>query len=103
MAKEFKGWPEDWPKFKQPCFGSWESACDMLVGPCACGASHDPGEFEFKHGVLYRYGSVVGGTKLGLLVVSGEANKLPVLIEEWILIVCQSLGVPARIFRGKNG
>lgn len=54
-------WPEDWPWYKQMCFGSWDDRCDMLVGPCACGAWHQEGEFEWdeKRQVLYRYGEVV--------------------------------------------
>lgn len=49
-------WPEDWPQYKQACFSSFDSRCDLLVGPCACGAWHMPGEFKFKNGVLLRYG-----------------------------------------------
>ena len=52
-------WPRDWPWYKQACYGSWESRCDMLVGPCRCGAWHEPGEFEYRAGVLYRYGKAV--------------------------------------------
>lgn len=35
-------WPKDWPKF----YNGVSDACDMLVGPCACGAWHFPGEFR---------------------------------------------------------
>jgi len=51
----FKEWPDDWPFYKQACFNSWSDCCDMLVGPCKCGAWHQPGEFEFFEGKLYRY------------------------------------------------
>ncbi len=29
----------------------------MLEGGCSCGAQHQPGEFELRDGVLYRYGT----------------------------------------------
>ena len=53
---EFKAWPTEWPMYKQECFGSWEKRCDMLVGPCSCGAWHHEGEFEYKDGYIYRKG-----------------------------------------------
>lgn len=53
------GWPSDWPVYKQSCFGSFDDRCDMLVGPCACGASHQSGEFELKSDGLYRYGKLI--------------------------------------------
>lgn len=56
---EWKDWPDDWPLYKQSCFGSWEKACDMLVGACSCGASHAEGEFEMRDGKLFRYGKEV--------------------------------------------
>jgi len=52
-------WPKDWPQYKQVCFGSFEDRCDMLVGPCACGAWHEKDEFELKAGTLYRYNEPV--------------------------------------------
>lgn len=53
-----KTWPVDWPRYKQS-----SELCDMLVGDCSCGAQHQPGEFELRDGVLYRYECVVpGGT-----------------------------------------
>lgn len=55
----FKCWPSDWPQYKQACFLSWDKACDMLIGPCSCGASHQDGEFEYKNNILYRYGKPV--------------------------------------------
>lgn len=55
----FIEWPRHWPLYKQVCFGSWEKACTALVGPCNCGAWHDEGEFEFKDGVMLRYGKQV--------------------------------------------
>jgi hypothetical protein len=30
------GWPDDWPKY----YNANSDACDMLLGPCACGAWH---------------------------------------------------------------
>lgn len=54
-------WPTDWPVYKQSCFGSFDDRCDMLVGPCACGASHQPGEFELRTDGLYRYDKKVDG------------------------------------------
>lgn len=52
-------WPDDWPQYKQICYGSWDSCCDALVGPCRCGAWHQEGEFELKDGKLYRRGEDV--------------------------------------------
>lgn len=57
---EIISWPKEYPLYKQPCFFSWEDACDTLVGPCCCGAWHQKNEFELKDGVLYRYGEEVG-------------------------------------------
>ncbi len=62
IAKEENGddgWPDGWPWYKQSCFGSFDKRCDMLVGPCACGASHQLGEFELRGGILWRYNSPV--------------------------------------------
>lgn len=56
---KFIPWPDNWPEYKQHCFSSWSDSCDMLVGPCRCGAWHQPGEFEWKDGVLHRYGELV--------------------------------------------
>ncbi len=44
-------WPEDWPRYKQ-C----NVSCDMLEGPCLCGAWHGSGEFQLIAGKLHRYG-----------------------------------------------
>ena len=52
-------WPKDWPWYKQACFGGWDKRCDVIKGPCACGAWHDEGEFEFDGETLYRYGEPV--------------------------------------------
>jgi hypothetical protein len=50
---KFEAWPESWPKVIQ----SWTNEpCDMLIGPCACGAWHIRGEFELIRG------QVVGST-----------------------------------------
>ena len=32
----FYDYPEDWPRFHNAC----SDPCDMLIGPCACGAWH---------------------------------------------------------------
>lgn len=53
-------WPEDWPDYHN---GS--ELCDMLIGPCSCGASHQPGEFRFDGTFLYRYKKVVRQTQRG--------------------------------------
>ncbi len=58
-----KAWPEDWPLYKQANFASFEDACDVLVGPCSCGAWHKEGEFEFKDGILFRYDKQVRSQK----------------------------------------
>lgn len=39
----FVPWPTEWPKHYNS-----NVPCDMLVGPCACGAWHVEGEFESK-------------------------------------------------------
>lgn len=44
-------WPEDWPLRFQT-----NEPCDMAVGPCACGAWHQAGDFELRDGVLYDNG-----------------------------------------------
>lgn len=31
-------YPEDWPRYYN---GTTSTPCDMLEGPCACGATHD--------------------------------------------------------------
>lgn len=52
------GWPNKWPRYNQDCFPAelCSDTCDMLIGPCACGAWHQRGEFELKKDGLYRYG-----------------------------------------------
>ena len=55
-------WPKDLPRYVQDCFcGDMDAACDMLIGPCSCGAWHDEGEFRFdaSTGELLRNGRVV--------------------------------------------
>jgi len=49
-----RAWPENWPRH----FNGGE-LCDMLIGPCSCGASHERREFELINGILYRYGKIV--------------------------------------------
>lgn len=54
---DFESWPADWPAYHNG--PGHNVACDMAVGPCACTAWHQPGEFELRKGVLYRYGEPV--------------------------------------------
>lgn len=42
-------WPDNWPSFY-----NCNVPCDMLVGPCLCGAWHGEGEFELVDGVVCR-------------------------------------------------
>lgn len=55
---EIVPWPETWPLFRHAT-ASFENACDVLVGPCLCGASHGVGEFEYRDGQLYRFGKLI--------------------------------------------
>lgn len=54
-------WPADWPKYYNAC----NDPCDMLEGPCACGATHILGEFKFHRAsgtapaILLRDGLIV--------------------------------------------
>ena len=52
-------WPATWPRYNQ----TGQDDCDMLVGPCCCGAWHLWTEFEIldlsDRKVLYRYGKEV--------------------------------------------
>lgn len=59
MSQQLKAWPSRWPLYKQGCFASFDDSCDMLVGPCACGAWHQEGEFKLHRGMLYRHGRMV--------------------------------------------
>ena len=63
LSTEIKEWPDDWPLYKQKCFGSYDKCCDMLVGPCCCGAWHQENEFELKIDGLYRDGKLVESRK----------------------------------------
>lgn len=47
-------WPEDWPKYHNASI----DACD--IGPCICGAWHQPDEFKMEEFILFRYGKEVG-------------------------------------------
>ena len=49
----FQVWPQGWPRYRQP---SSTEDCDVVVGPCACGARHSEGEFRCEQGTLFRYG-----------------------------------------------
>jgi len=66
-------WPEDWPKYRNGV-----DFCDMLVGPCNCGATHQSGEFGFDGERLFRYGKPV-------VIKNGpmkfEERKMPTLEE----------------------
>ena len=80
------GWPEDWPRYKQACFGSWDSACDMLIGPCACGAGHAPGEFHLEGNQLFRYGKPVPSKPRGItpgIMIDGQRVEVPGCV--WIM------------------
>jgi hypothetical protein len=57
MEDGVRRWPEDWPKYARnhPAQTAGEP-CDMLVGPCSCGAWHVAGEFELINGFLLRDG-----------------------------------------------
>lgn len=37
-------WPDDWPEYRNAC----SDPCDMLSGPCACGAWHKLYEWDFE-------------------------------------------------------
>jgi hypothetical protein len=52
---DLMGWPEHWPKYHNAC----NEPCDMISGPCACGAWHKLDEW-----VLYiaKYGLVKDST-----------------------------------------
>lgn len=58
--KKLVPWPEDWPKYQQSASGF----CDMLIGPCICGAWHESGEFQLKDHKLYRLGIAVNEGKM---------------------------------------
>lgn len=49
-----KPWPKDWPVYRVG-----NQTCDMLVGPCCCGATHLEGEFKVINGALYRNARMV--------------------------------------------
>lgn len=53
------GWPKHWPRYRQACYSSEDDYCDVLEGPCKCGAWHKKDEFELKDDGLYRYGKKV--------------------------------------------
>lgn len=36
-------WPEEWPEYHNAC----TDACDMRIGPCACGAWHKESEWTW--------------------------------------------------------
>ena len=36
-------WPIHWPKYY-----NGRDPCDMLIGPCSCGATHSAGEFSLR-------------------------------------------------------
>lgn len=48
-------WPADWPRFHNAS----NEPCDMLLGPCCCGAWHSAGEFEVRDDRLFRDGRPV--------------------------------------------
>lgn len=58
MTNSFEPWPKNAPKYHNAC----TDPCDCFVGPCVCGATHQPGEFELKGRNLYRNGEHVART-----------------------------------------
>lgn len=54
-ANGLAGWPDSWPDY----FNGGSTPCDVAIGPCACGAWHQAGEFEMRASGLYRYGRLV--------------------------------------------
>lgn len=40
---DFVGFPDDWPEYHNAC----SDPCDVLQGPCACGAWHKLYEWDF--------------------------------------------------------
>lgn len=41
MDFDLTPWPKDWPLN----YNGNSTPCDMVIGPCACGAWHNDGEF----------------------------------------------------------
>jgi hypothetical protein len=60
-GNQWLSWPDEWPEYHNANV----DACDVAVGPCACGATHLIDEFRFDpvDCVLYRYGEPVAGGK----------------------------------------
>lgn len=50
----FQCWPKNYPEHY-----NGGQLCDMLIGPCSCGASHQVDEFCYRFGILLRYNKVV--------------------------------------------
>lgn len=59
VPNDFLPWPAGWPVYHNAC----NEQCDMAIGPCACSAWHQSGEFEMKDGVLLRYGKPVASVR----------------------------------------
>jgi hypothetical protein len=52
-VNDFVPWPKDWPRVPyRPCYCP-DCSHDMLIGPCACGAYHKPGDFRLAGGLVY--------------------------------------------------
>lgn len=47
------GWPDEWTERH---YNACTEPCDMLIGPCACGAWHTPDCWSFE---LYRYNAEI--------------------------------------------
>lgn len=45
-SSDFIDYPDHWPRYFN---GGGNEPCDLLQGPCACGAWHDLGEWEIRH------------------------------------------------------
>jgi len=70
---EITPWPPGWPLYRQDGVNEF---CDMLIGPCVCGATHTRGEFRLTSDRpvprLKRDGSVVTSVRPGTLLQVGD-------------------------------
>lgn len=46
-SERWQKWPSSWPLYL-----NGNDFCDMLIGPCACGAWHIKGEFSMRDGKI---------------------------------------------------
>lgn len=70
---EITPWPPGWPLYRQDGVNGF---CDMLIGPCVCGATHTRGEFALTTDRpvprLKRDGSVVTSVLPATLLKTGD-------------------------------